>query len=98
VATFAGSLVAGILLHPAFIIFFVYYLGVVVAIERYFDRRIDALSNRINRSLENASGGFVESASNILSVKALGATESMTNKLAQREELARRLSYQRLRL
>jgi len=98
VATFAGSLIAGILLHPAFIIFFVYYLGVVVAIERYFDRRIDALSNRINRSLENASGGFVESASNILSVKALGATERMTDNLAQREELSRRLSYERLRL
>jgi ABC-type multidrug transport system fused ATPase/permease subunit len=33
-----------------------------------------------------------------LSVKALGATDSMTSNLAQREELARRLSYERLRL
>ena len=63
-----------------------------------FDRRIDRLSDRINKSLENASGGFVESASNILSVKALGAAGSMTSNLAQREELARRLSYERLRL
>src|SRR5262245_58362688 len=67
-ATFAGSLIACILLHPVFILFFVYYIGIVVGIERYFDRRIDRLSNRINRSMENASGGFVESASNILSV------------------------------
>jgi ABC-type multidrug transport system fused ATPase/permease subunit len=98
VATFVGSVIAGILLHPAFILFFVYYLGILIGIERYFDRRIDHLSDRINKSLENASGGFVESASNILSVKALGATGSMTSNLAQREELTRRLSYERLRL
>src|SRR5215475_9633892 len=98
VAVFGGSLIAGILLHPAFSLFFVYYLGVLIGTERYFDRRIDRLSDRINKSLENSSGGFVESASNILSVKALGAADSMTNNLAQREELARRLSYQRLRL
>ena len=97
-ATFAGSLIAGILLHPVFIVFFLYYIRIVVGIERYFDKRIDRLSNRINRSMENASGGFVESASNILSVKALGAAGRMTNNLAQREELSRRLSYERLRL
>src|SRR5262249_6013172 len=76
----------------------VYSVGVLVGTERYFDRRIDRLSDRINQSLENASGGFFESASNILSVKALGVTVSMTDSLAQREELARRLSYERLRL
>src|SRR6185503_12186419 len=92
VATFTGCLVAGIMLHPAFFLFFAYYMGGLVGIERYFDRRIERLSDRINKSLENASGGFVESASNILSVKALGATDSMTSNLAQREELARRLS------
>jgi len=97
-ATFLGSLIAGIFLHPAFLLFFVYYLGALIGIEVYFDKRIDRISNRINKSLENTSGGFVESASNILSVKALGAEASMTNSLAQREELTRRLSYERLRL
>jgi ABC-type multidrug transport system fused ATPase/permease subunit len=90
--------IATVLLHPAFILFFVYYLGVLLFLESRFDRRIDRLSDRINKSLENASGGFVESASNILSVKALGATDHMTNNLAQREELSRQLSYERLRL
>lgn len=97
-ATFAGALIAGILLHPVFILFFVCYIGVLIGIELYFDRRIHRLSNRINKSIENASGGFVESASNILSVKALGAAETMTSNLAEREELSRRLSYERLRL
>lgn len=98
VAVFSCSIVAAVLLHPAFVLFFVYYLGLLVCIEWFFDRRIDRLSDRINKSLENASGGFVESASNILSVKAMGATDSMTNNLAQREELSRKLSYERLRL
>jgi ABC-type multidrug transport system fused ATPase/permease subunit len=97
-AIFTGSLIAGILLHPAFILFFVYYVGVLFTVERYFDLRIDRLSEEINQSLENATGGFVESASNILSVKALGAATSMTTNLAQREQRARTLSYQRLRL
>jgi ABC-type multidrug transport system fused ATPase/permease subunit len=98
VATFVGALVASILLHWAFILFFVYYLTVLIATELFFDNRISRLSDRINKSLENASGGFFESASNILSVKAMGAANSMTSNLAQREELARRLSYERLRL
>src|SRR5204863_9339758 len=87
-----------VLLHPVFVLFFVYYIGVLVVTELVFDHRIDRLSDRINKSLENASGGFVESASNILSVKAMGAAGSMTSNLAQREELARGLSYERLRL
>jgi len=98
IATFGGALVAGLLLHPAFILFFVYYLGVLMATEMFFDRRISRLSDRINKSLENASGGFVESASNILSVKAMGAATSMTSNLAEREEVARKLSYERMRL
>lgn len=98
VATFVGSLIACLILHPAFVLFYVYYLGALIATELFFDNRIDRLSDRINKSLENASGGFVESTSNILSVKAMGAANTVTSNLAQREELARRLSYERLRL
>src|SRR3989441_12514978 len=51
VATSAGSLNAGALLHPALILFFVYYLGVLMATELFFDNRIARLSDRINKSL-----------------------------------------------
>ncbi|MBS1210725.1 MAG: transporter family protein [Proteobacteria bacterium] len=98
VAAFVGSLVACMFLHPAFILFFAYFLGVLMSIEFYFDYRISKLSDRINKSMENASGSFVESASNILAVKAMGAAGNMTSNIAQREELARTLSYERLRL
>jgi ABC-type multidrug transport system fused ATPase/permease subunit len=98
VAAFFGSLIACMFLHPAFILFFAYYLGVLISIETFFDYRISKLSDRINKSMENASGSFVESASNILAVKALGAADKMTGNVAEREELARKLSYERLRL
>lgn len=98
VAAFVGSLIACMLLHPAFILFFAYYLGILLSVEFYFDYRIAKLSDRINKSMENASGSFVESASNILAVKALGAADNMTSNVARREELARQLSYERLRL
>jgi ABC-type multidrug transport system fused ATPase/permease subunit len=97
-AAFIGSLIACMLLHPAFILFFAYYLGVLMSIEFFFDYRISKLSDRINKSMENASGSFVESASNILAVKALGAAGNMTSNVARREELARVLAYERLRL
>ncbi|MDB5799262.1 MAG: transporter family protein [Rhodocyclales bacterium] len=95
---FIGSLIACVLLHPAFALFFVYYLGVLLGTEAYFDYRISRLSDRINKSMENASGSFVESAANILAVKAMGASDGMTSNIAQREEQARLLSYERLRL
>jgi ABC-type multidrug transport system fused ATPase/permease subunit len=98
IVVFIGSLIACLMLHPAFILFFVYYLGVLAGTEFYFDYRIARLSDRINKSMENASGSFVESASNILAVKAMGAADGLTGNIARREELARELSYERLRL
>lgn len=95
---FLGALIACSVLHPAFALFFLYFLTVLVSIELYFDYRISRISDQINRSMENASGSFVESASNILAVKALGAAERMSNNVAQREELARQLGHERLRL
>jgi ABC-type multidrug transport system fused ATPase/permease subunit len=98
VIAFIGSLIACVLLHPAFVLFFIYYLGVLLGVEAYFDYRISRLSDRINKSRENASGSFVESAANILAVKAMGASDGMTSNIAQREEQARILAYERLRL
>ncbi len=70
---FFGALIACMLLHPATALFFLYYCGVLGFIEWYFYRRIARLSDQINASMENASGSFVESAANILSVKAMNA-------------------------
>ena len=95
---FFGALIACMLLHPATVFFFLYYCGVLGFIEWYFYRRIAKLSDQINASMENASGSFVESAANILSVKAMNAGADMTARVAAREQAARDFAYRRLRL
>jgi len=97
-ANFIGAMIACVWINPWFALFFIYYLGGLIAAERYFDTRIARLSDQINKSIENASGSLVESASNILAVKALGAQQSMTSKVEAREEIARKLAHERLRL
>lgn len=98
IAAFVGSLLACMWLWPASVVFFIYFVGGLVWLEWYFYRRVARLSDIINASQENASGSFVESAANILSVKAMGAAAGMTGKVAEREALARDFAYQRLRL
>ncbi len=95
---FFGALIACMLLHPATVFFFLYYCGVLGFIEWYFYRRIAKLSDQINASMENASGSFVESAANILSVKAMNAAADMSARVAERERAARDFAYRRLRL
>ncbi|MDQ8021226.1 MAG: ABC transporter ATP-binding protein [Moraxellaceae bacterium] len=95
---FVGTLIACMVLHPAFIFFFVLYIAGLAGLEYYFDRAIARVSQRINASTENASGVFVESASNILAVKAMGAAGDMANRVQQREEVARQLGHERIRL
>jgi ABC-type multidrug transport system fused ATPase/permease subunit len=98
ITAFIGSLIACLILNPWFSLFFIYYLGILLLTEIIFDRKISKLSDMINKSMENASGTFVESASNILAVKALGAKKSMSSSIAAREQLARELSHKRLSL
>jgi ABC-type multidrug transport system fused ATPase/permease subunit len=97
-AAFFGALIACVWLWPASVIFFIYYVGGLALLEWCFYRRVSRLSDIINASQENASGSFVESATNILSVKAMGAAGGLTGKVAEREALARDFAYQRLRL
>lgn len=97
-AAFVGSLAACMWLWPASVLFFLYFVGVLVWLEWFFYRRVARLSDAINASQENASGSFVESATNILSVKAMGAATGITGKVAEREAVARDFAYQRLRL
>ncbi len=95
---FFGALIACMLLHPATVLFFLYYCGVLAFIEWHFYRRIAKLSDQINASMENASGSFVESTANILSVKAMNAGADMTARVAAREQAARDFAYRRLKL
>jgi ABC-type multidrug transport system fused ATPase/permease subunit len=98
VISFVGTAITCSLLKPSFLFFFVYYILIFLMIEFYYDRKISILSDKVNKSMENASGTFVESASNILSVKALGAKDCMTSNVVIREQLSKSLSKERTRL
>lgn len=94
--SFFGSLIACIILNPLFIIFFVYYIFLLLFIEIWFDKRISKISDQLNKSMENASGTFVESATNILSVKAMGADKGMASNIEQREKISQNFFHKRL--
>ncbi|MFT4173088.1 MAG: ABC transporter ATP-binding protein [Rhodocyclaceae bacterium] len=93
-----GTALACLLLHPATVLFFVVYVGALVMIELHFDRAVARLSSRINASAEQASGVLVETAANILAVKALGASQNMAGRVAARERITRDLGHERVRL
>ncbi|WP_053228304.1 ABC transporter ATP-binding protein [Spirochaeta cellobiosiphila] len=97
-SSFLIVLVTCVLLSPIFAIFFIYYFVVLVMTELYFDRKISLLSDTINKAMENASGRFVEGASNITSVKALGAGQELSKQINDKEQLTQKFSQDRVRL
>lgn len=93
-----GIVVACALLSPFTILFFAAYVGGLFAIEIHFDRKIAKLSAQVNAASENASGTMVETAANILAVKALGAAGGMTSRMQTREAITRELGHKRVEL
>ncbi|MFA9441270.1 ABC transporter ATP-binding protein [Uliginosibacterium sp. sgz301328] len=95
---FVGTALACAMLAPATIVFFVLYVGGLAAIEIRFDRAAARLSQNLNASAEQASGVMVETAANILAVKALGAGQHMAGRVEQRESVTRDLGHARVKL
>lgn len=87
-----------LMLSPIFSIFFLLYLFFLVLIEVIIDKKISILSDTINQSMENASGIFVEGASNITSVKALGVGNELSNQIKSKEKMTQDMSHERVRL
>lgn len=96
--SFFGSLIACIFLNPLFIIFFIFYVFLLLFIEVMFDKKISKISDKLNISMENASGTFVESTANILAVKAMGADKGMTSNIKEREKISKNFFNKRLDL
>ncbi len=96
--SFFGSLIACVFLNPLFIIFFVFYIFLLLFIEIMFDKKISKISDKLNISMENASGTFVESTANILAVKAMGADKGMASNIKEREKISKNFFNIRLNL
>lgn len=95
IVSFVGVTVVCLMMTPYFALFFALYFSVLIYLEIRFDKKISKVSDQINKSMENASGSFVEQASNILSVKALGAGKSMSRSIDEREKQSQDLLYRR---
>ncbi len=65
------------------------YMLCVFITERYFNRRLQNLSNLENAAGEKTSGTYYESASNALTVKALGVQDGIKQSVIRSEQLAK---------
>ena len=93
ITSVVGIFVVFLFLKPTFVIFLFIYVFGFVAIIRYFYNKIQQVNYELNKSLEKGEGAFIESLSNILTIKALGARQSFGSHIAKREDVVRKLKY-----
>ncbi len=65
------------------------YIVAFFSTEWYFQSRIQRANNAYNRSLEQSSGAYFESANNVMTIKSLGVKEKVKAGVASREGDAR---------
>jgi ABC-type multidrug transport system fused ATPase/permease subunit len=75
-----------------FIILVFVYIMLFLYIEFAISKKVFLLSNEFNRLNQKAGGTYVESANNMLSIKALGGESGMIERVADRETIARDIS------
>lgn len=97
-AAFLGVACATAFVSPWFILFSLYFIAGMFAIEIFFDRRIARLSSRVNAAVEAASGTLVEGTSHIMTIKATGAGNMLNEKVSAREAGSVSLGHQRVAL
>ena len=71
------------------VVLVILYVGIFLFVEFSFGKRIFYLSNEFNRLNQKAGGTYVESATNMLSIKALGGEAGMNQRVLNRESLSR---------
>lgn len=89
VASLVGTFALFALVNWSVALFFAVYLITILSIEWYFNHRIFQMSDRENAASEKTSGTYYESASNALTVKALGVQEGIKQSVIRSESQAR---------
>lgn len=84
-ASFVGVLGVFSMLESRFFLFAAVYLGLFIAIKRYYYLKGKQLLDTLNRASERSTGVLVEGASNILTVKSLAAGDSMLELVSRSE-------------
>jgi len=84
--SFIGVLGFFLFKDPSFTFFLLAYMAVFFTIERFFNRKMKALSNKVNQYREKSSGKYIEGTGNILAIKALGAEKDINMRMSGSEE------------
>ncbi len=83
-----------IVLRPPYIVLCLLYGLGFWMILRYFYDRIQDLNEKLNKSMEDASGAHVEGIGNILTIKSSGAQKKFGEHVAKREQLKKTFEYE----
>ncbi|OGI86463.1 hypothetical protein A3A05_02840 [Candidatus Nomurabacteria bacterium RIFCSPLOWO2_01_FULL_41_12] len=88
-ANIVGTTIFFIFTDFKFVVIVLVYTTVFLYLEYYFGNQLLVLSNEFNRFNQKAGGTYVESATNILAIKALGNEKSATDRVLERETFSR---------
>ena len=97
-ANIVGAMVFFIFTDFKFLLIVTSYTFVFLFFEYYFGNKIWILSNEFNKLNQRAGGTYVESANNMLAIKALGGEKSAKERVFERETLARDIAIKKVHL
>ena len=81
-----------------FVVVVVGYTLIFLYIELNFNKRILDLSNEFNKLNQKAGGALVESANNMLSIKALGSEKTVAGRVLSKEAMSRDVSISKIHI
>jgi ABC-type multidrug transport system fused ATPase/permease subunit len=84
-----GVLIIFLFLDFKFTLFLILYIVLFFAIEIFFYQKIQSANDLYNKYNEKSSGTYFESANNVLTIKTLGAKDTVKSNVNNSEELAR---------
>ena len=90
-----GALIIFIFVDIKLFILVSIYFIIYIFVEFVFSKKLFLLSNEFNKFNQSAGGVYVESANNMLSIKALGGENGVNMRVANNEEKSRDISIQR---
>ncbi len=96
VASITGVTLVFLFTDFKFIILVSLYIIIFFSLELNFSRKVLALSNQFNSLNQEASGTYIEGASNMLSIKALGGENVMAGRVSSTEKLSRDIAIKKI--
>jgi len=93
IMNFIGILGVLAVINYQFLIFFAIYIATFALIEINFNKKNAKLIKERDKAREKASGIYFDSASNILSIKSLGAKTSLATNIRKEEEKTKEIAF-----